>query len=311
VIDFEPFAVLSQKQVEHAISAICPINIMKTTALRTCLAVCVSVLATTGMMRVFADQDTATQPVNQGEKMKIYTGTVTAVDPNKHTMAIQDYLVTRRFDLGSSCVYALLDNNTLNGLRPGQEVKVTCLSDHGVLVANRINQEPLRHEGMITDINLTGHTLMLRSSGFTRQMRIGDDCAVALRDHRSGALSDIKPGSYVTVTFEKPEGKLVARQIAQTSETFTGSLTAIDLNDRTVKAKSLVESKQFDVARDCSIVINGKIGGHMDDLRPGEKLMFSYDNVDGVNVVNRIANNESAPESTTASAPMSNPAGAP
>jgi hypothetical protein len=279
---------------------------MKTNALRTCLAVCVSVLAVTGGMTAIADQDTATQQVSQGTKIKTYTGTVSAVDPKNHTMAIKDYLITRKFNLGNSCTYALLEDNTINGLRPGQAVRVTCLDNHGVLVVNRVDQRPLRHEGVITDINPADHTLLLRSGGFTRTMQIADDCNVALRNHKSGALTDIKPGYYVTVTYEEPHGVLFARQIAETSESFTGSLTAIDLNDRTMKAKSMVDSKQFLVAKDCSIVIDGKIGGHMDDLRPGEKLMFSYDNIDGVNVVNRIANNESAPEpSPQASAPMS------
>lgn len=48
-------------------------------------------------------------------------------------------------------------------------------------------------------------------------------------------------------------------------------------------------TKKFNVGDDCAVVINGKPGGKLTDLRPGESLMFSYDNVNGVNVVNRIA----------------------
>jgi hypothetical protein len=257
------------------------------------------VLATTGVIRALADQDTANQQVNQGEKVKYYSGTITSVDPQNHRMEMKDYFVTKKFSLGDSCIYALVDGNTINGLRAGQKVKVTCWDNHGVLVANRIIQEPLRHQGVITEINQADRTFELRSHGFTRKMQIAEGCTVGLRNHKTGSLADIKAGSYVNVTYEEPHGLTVARDISQTSETFSGSLTAIDLTERTVKAKSMMDSKHFQVAKDCSIVINGKMGGSLSDLRPGEKLVFSYDDVDGVNVVNRIANSEETQEPNT------------
>ncbi len=43
------------------------------------------------------------------------------------------------------------------------------------------------------------------------------------------------------------------------------------------------------MADNCAIVINGKADGQLSDLRPDEKLVFNYDEINGVNVVNRIA----------------------
>jgi hypothetical protein len=36
-------------------------------------------------------------------------------------------------------------------------------------------------------------------------------------------------------------------------------------------------------------VIDGKINGRLADLKPNDKLVFSYDEINGVNVANRIA----------------------
>ncbi|MGD0348964.1 MAG: hypothetical protein ABSB84_01420 [Verrucomicrobiota bacterium] len=95
-------------------------------------------------------------------------------------------------------------------------------------------------------------------------------------------------------------GKPTAREIAQTSATFTGSLTAIDLGQKTLKAKATFATKKFSLGDDCAIVVNGKPDGKLTDLRPGENLAFSYDDVNGVNIVNRIApaGTESATQTT-------------
>ena len=36
-------------------------------------------------------------------------------------------------------------------------------------------------------------------------------------------------------------------------------------------------------------MIDGKINGRLADLKPNDKLVFSYDEINGVNVANRIA----------------------
>ena len=69
------------------------------------------------------------------------------------------------------------------------------------------------------------------------------------------------------MTYEVPNGKPTAREIAQTSETFTGDLTAIDLDQKTMKAKTMFATKKFNVGDDCAIVINGKPDGKLTDLQ--------------------------------------------
>ena len=104
----------------------------------------------------------------------------------------------------------------------------------------------------------------------------------------------------VTVTYETPGDKNVAREIVQGSETFTGEVTAIDLNDRTVKAKAMFGAKQFNLGDNCAIVINGKMGGELNALKLGDRLEFNYNDVNGVNVANRIATAPQPLETTSA-----------
>jgi Cu/Ag efflux protein CusF len=131
--------------------------------------------------------------------------------------------------------------------------------------------------------------LTLDQAVMDKKFQLPTDCEVTLRGDRSGTIADIQPGNRVLITYEVPNGKATARQIAQTSQTFTGDLTAIDLDQKTITAKAMFATKKFNVGDDCAVVINGKTNGKLTDLRPGESLRFSYDIVNGVNVVNRIA----------------------
>jgi hypothetical protein len=66
-------------------------------------------------------------------------------------------------------------------------------------------------------------------------------------------------------------------------------LSAIDVPARTVKARHLLGNKRFNLADGRAIVLNGNGPGQLSDLRIGQKVTFSYEERDGVNMVNRIA----------------------
>ncbi len=185
----------------------------------------------------------------------------------------------------------LLDKSggMVGDLRPGEKVKVNYENVDGVLVADRVEQIPMRLEGMVATIDSGTHTLMLHRPTLDKRMEIAGDCKITLRDDKSGTLADIHPGNHVTVIYETPGGTPTARQIAQTSIEFTGALTAIDLGEKTVKARATFDTKKFNLADGCAIIVNGKLNGRLSDLRLNDDLVFSYDEINGINVVNRIA----------------------
>lgn len=275
------------------------IGIMKTTVLCARSVVGLSVLTATLVVGVSADQPT---PAPKGERN--YTGTVVAVDPQEHELKLKGFLFSKAFSLGDTCTYALLDEGAgnLGDVRLGQKVTVHYENAAGVLVAGRVEQQPLRCEGTVKEVDPKTRVLTVRRRIADKTFRIADGCHVTLRDGKPGTVADVQPGEQVTVTYEVPGRHPTARQIDQTSAKFTGSLTAIDLNTRTVKAKSLLDSRKFNLADRCAIVLDGKVGGRMADLKPGDRLTFSYNEVNGVHVVNRIATSEGSPEPATARA---------
>lgn len=261
------------------------------------MALCASVLTAATVVTASTDQTAAA-----AKPEKNYTGTVVSVNPAEHTLAVRGFLFSKKFNLGDNCTYVLLEKpaGTIGDLRPGEKVAVKYQDASGVLVADHVKQEPMRYEGMVTAISPENQTLTVHVRGMDKKFQIADNCAVVLRNDKSGTLNDIQVGNHVTVTYETPNDTLMARQIAQTSATFTGTLTAIDLGERTVKAKTLFDTKKFNLADNCAIVLNGKPDGQLSDLRPDEQLVFSYNDVNGVNVVNRIANANAAPQTATA-----------
>lgn len=254
--------------------------------------------------------DDAAATATAGLPHKSYTGLIRSVDAKEHTLSLKGFVFNKTFNLGDNCSYSMLgkDTATLSDVHPGQKVMVNYQDAHGVLVASRITQLPMREEGMVQAMDPAKHTMTLRMGSFDRTLQVPEDCIVVLRGDKDGTLADIQVGNHVTVTYETPNDRQTAMQIAQTSTTFTGSLTAIDLDARTIKAKALFGTKKFNVADDCAIVMNGKPNGKLSDLKPDQRLVFSYNDINGVNVVDRIAPAGTPQETeTTAAQPMTQP----
>ncbi len=207
-------------------------------------------------------------------------------------LGVKGFLFSKKdFNLGNNCTYTIVgqENGGISDLRPGQQVTVAYQDAHGVLIADQVTQKPMQDEGMVKAIDPAAHKLTLHLGIMNKTFQIPADCDITLRGGKSGSLADIQPGNHVTVTYEIPNGKPTAREIAQTSATFTGKLSAIDLNRKTLQADTTFSSKKFNIGDDCAIVINGVPGGKLTDLRPGENLVLSYNDINGVNIVNRIA----------------------
>jgi len=240
---------------------------------------------------------TAYQSATAAKLVKCYTGQVVSVDPKENTLKVKGIVRSKTFNLGAACNFILPNANagTVNDLRPGEKVTVSYQNAHDVLIAGRVQQQLMRLEGMVTVIDPDKRTLTLHWPPFDKQFQIAEACNIVLHDEKPGTIADIHPGSHVTVTYETPAGMPTVREITKSSLEFTGTLTAIDLGEKTVKASALLGSMKFNVAGNCAIVINGRTNGRLGDLKPYDKLVFSYDEINGINVVNRIALAEAWP----------------
>ena len=154
----------------------------KTTAINW-TAVCAAVLTATAALRASADESAAA-----ARPEKSYTGTVVSVDPQEHVLNAKGFVLSRKFNLGAACAYTMWDGRTgtINDLRPGEKVTVGYQDANGVLVADRVEQKPMRYEGMVKAIDPTAHTLTLHLRGMDKTFQIATDCAMELRNEKSG-----------------------------------------------------------------------------------------------------------------------------
>ena len=249
-------------------------------------AVCLLGLAVTLASPVAADP--AAGAAKQGKR---WTGMAAAVDTKEHTLVVRGVFSTRKFNLGQHCAVTLADKSAgaIDDLRPGQKVTVSYQNSGGVLVADAVAQVALRSEGVVKSVNPEKHELTLHLRAGDKVFAIADDCKIVLHDEAQGTLSDINAGHLVSVVYELPSREPVAREIDQTSATFSGTLSALDASDRTIKAKHMTGTSKFFMADGCTVVVNGKPEGQLSDLKLGDRIELSYDEVDGVKVVNRIA----------------------
>jgi len=235
---------------------------------------------------------------------RTFGGTVSAVDQKERTVTVKGTFGKRVFNAGDNCIVSFSGkpDASLTDLRPGHKVEVSYRNAQGVPVAHRIAQEDVAFKGHISAIDPANRTLSVRDWRVTRNFTIGENCNVVLRNDKTGALGDLKIGHTVSVIYETPEGALVVQRIEQKSETFVGTIRAIDAGARTVKARSLMGERKFNLADGCRIVVEGKAEAGLGDLRIGDRVTFSYENTDGVLVADRLGRENETDTSQTAKA---------
>jgi len=223
-------------------------------------------------------------------KSREFTGIAASVNGADRTVTMDSFWGQRRFNVGNDCQVMAPGQPTasLADLHPGQKLDIRYEDDHGIRVAHEIDVRPMTVVGDVRSVDPNTHVLVLRHDAHDKRFEVASDCRVELRENKAGLLSNIQPGDRVTITYESPDQGSVAHAIAQTSRTFTGSITAIDTNERMLKAKAMFGDRTFNLANDCRIVINGNPDAKLGDLRIGDQVTFNYDDEDGVLVANRV-----------------------
>jgi Cu/Ag efflux protein CusF len=220
-----------------------------------------------------------------------FTGTVKRLDDKERTLVVDSFFLTRSFTAGNHCRVELEDkpNSALKDLRPGHRVQVQYQTKDGVNVAARISQENASFTGHVTSLDPAGKTFKVKQGVSTKAFALGDGCKITVRDEKGHAFGDLKLGHKVTVRYASSVPQNVAFTITQSSLDFTGTIEAIDAGAGTLKARQMVGGKTFKMGEDCPILVEGRTGAKLRDLRIGDKINFQYEDVDGVLVANRIA----------------------
>lgn len=238
----------------------------------------------------------ASQP-QAGTMQQETWATLTKVDAKNGTFTAKGLISTRTFHAGDNCSVVAVDKKEaeLSDLRPGEKVRIRYQGLEGVLVADRVVEKALHYRGTVQGLDPKAVTVTMerkelyRTVPVHKTMRIARDRKVILTDGKEGMVSDLKPGDRVAVIYELPDGTAMAYRIRQESATFVGTVDTINLPDRTLTAKNRLSEKEFDLAPRCEIVLNGREHADLKNLAPGQKYRFTYETLNGLNVVNYIA----------------------
>jgi hypothetical protein len=229
-------------------------------------------------------------------KYKTFAGIATTVNQKEKAIQVKGFWGEKTFEIGGKCGVSLQDKPeaSLADLHAGQKVELRYADAHGVLIADHISQQNMTFAGYISTMNPAKHTLSVKHGIFTRHFTLPQDCAVALKDDKAGALGDLKVGHTVNVIYERGNGIFVAREIERPGSTFVGTIEAIDAGTRTIKADGFAGEKKFCLADACQIVVGGQLDGGLRDLRIGERVVLNYENANGVLVADRIGEEPAA-----------------
>ncbi len=245
-----------------------------------------------------------------GEKCeRTWRGTVTAVNTRENSITVKHAWLTRTFRLGKHCAITTVDKKqaALSDLLRGERVRIRYQNAEGVRVADRIHERALRYDGTVQAVDGKAGTVTMEELALYRpfhapeKFRIASDCKVKLWDGREGTVAEVQPGDQISVIYNLPGGSPMAYRIRDKSATFAGAVEAIDLPARTIEAKELFGEKKFELGDDCQIILRGEKAGHMKDLVLGQQYQFTYEDVNGVNVLNRIAPAQEGKPAETAS----------
>ena len=90
------------------------------------------------------------------------------------------------------------------------------------------------------------------------------------------------------MVYELPNGSRVAYRIRERTTTWNGVAEVIDLKTRTLNAKEGSREKQFALSDHCPVILRGDRSGHLKDLMPGQTYRFTYEAVNGINVLDGV-----------------------
>jgi len=238
----------------------------------------------------------ASQQSHRTKHEERWTGTLISVNAQDKTLTAERWNLTHTFHLGDQCAISTVDDRhaALADLRPGETVRIRYRDVQGVRVVDRVTEKPLHYRGTVQSFDPTTRTLTMAEAAFFRpfrepdQFQLASDCKVTLWNGDDGKLTDIHPGDRIFMVYEVPNRSQVAYRIHERTTSCQGVADAVDLPARTLAVKGKFGEKQFALGDDCRIILSGDKNGHLKDVVPGQRYRFTYEDVNGINVLDQI-----------------------
>lgn len=218
------------------------------------------------------------------------SGTLAAVNVKDRTVTLKGFWSSKTYNLGEGCQLEIPNNPNpqIADLHPGHQVDITYQTVNGIPVVSHLVQEDLIVIGDIESLDVDKRTLVIGLGSRAKTFAITEKCKFIDRNNSETKIEEFKVGNRVNVIYDLDGTTMSAYRIEKRSELYTGDLDAVDLSAHTIKAKFLLTNKRFILGEDCVIIVNGKKGASVSDLRLGKSTDISYENVNGVFVAHRI-----------------------
>jgi hypothetical protein len=228
---------------------------------------------------------------------QIWTGTLSSVNAQDDTVTIRLWLGEDTFHLGKDCSISTLEQEraSVAALRPGEEVSIRYRNVDGVLVADRVADVALQADGTVSGLNLKAGVITLKEAPLYRPFRKSDsfqipkDCKFRLANGREGTLADLQRGDHLIVTYEFPGESPVAYRILDKSSTCTGTVVELNIPGGTLRAREGAAERIFALSPDCQVILAGPTTASFKGVHLGRTYRFTYEEMSGVRILERIA----------------------
>lgn len=223
-------------------------------------------------------------------KARSWNGTVTAVDPKGRTVTVKRFLFAKTFSMAESCDITVGNHKQAQAdeLHPGMKVGVRYAETQGVPIASALHQKQEKLRGTITAIDADSRAIKVGQGMWAKQFTAPEDCVFEFHKGSTGAISDLRLGQRVTVTYGQTGETLTAYRVLEPSEMFAGTLSAVDATERTIRVKYLLGEKRFRLADDCHVLVGDTLKEDLAGLQLGQKISLDYQEANGVLIASRL-----------------------
>jgi hypothetical protein len=139
------------------------------------------------------------------------------------------------------------------------------------------SQTEQTYTGTITAVNTLDKAVSVKAFLVTRTFNTASDCKVSLEDKSDAALTDLRPGQKVGVSYDEVNGVRIARNIVEQDMAYDGHIAAINPTARTITLQRPMGNKDLVISPDCIVMIQGEKSDGLDALKLGDWVHVVYD----------------------------------
>ena len=143
-------------------------------------------------------------------------------------------------------------------------------------------------KGDVIGVNQKAGTVSVKTFWGHKTFNAAADCKVSLENQQHASLGALHPGQMVEVRYEDAHGVLIADQIVQHDLTLDGYVAAIDPKERTLRVRGGLFRHDFNVAKDCAVMVSGDRLGSLADLKLGQTVTVTYERGKGPLLAEKI-----------------------